>query len=62
MSGKKDDSVTIKYIADTYDAYLSGIKTSIEDVLKEFCEKNGLDYEDSLKDKIALVFSKDIKF
>lgn len=59
---KVASTAVVKYIAETYDAYLSDVKASLEDVLKKFCEKNGLDYDDELKDSMSHVFSKEIKF
>lgn len=61
-STTKDNSVAVKYIIETYDAYLDKIKKQTIETLKKFCEDNGLDYEEQLSSKIDAVYSKEITF
>jgi hypothetical protein len=70
-----DDAVneeTVKYIVDTYDEYVNGIKESvekkcgiIEDAIKDKFREAGIDFTTfgiDLKEEFAEIFSKEIKF
>ena len=72
---QKEDSVneeTVKYIVDTYDEYINGIKEDvekkcnvIEDLIKDKFREAGIDYNTlgvNIKDELVEVFSKEIKF
>ena len=63
---------TVKYIVDTYDEYVKGIKEdvekkcdAIEDIIKDKFREAGIDYSTfgvNIKKEFAEVFSKEIKF
>jgi hypothetical protein len=63
---------TVKYIVDTYDEYVKGIKEDvekkcdiIEDIIKDKFREAGIDYSTfgvNIKKEFAEVFSKEIKF
>lgn len=70
-----DDAVneeTIKYIVDTYDEYVNGIKDGIEkkcdiieDIIRDKFREVGVDYSTiglNLKEELSEIFSKEIKF
>lgn len=74
-SVQNDDAVnneTVKYIIDTYDDYVNGIKDEInkkcdviEDIIKDKFREAGIDYSTlgvDIKNEFAEVFSKEIKF
>ena len=63
---------TVKYIVDTYDEYVNGIKNEInekcnviEDLIKDKFREAGIDYNTfgvDIKKEFAGIFSKEIKF
>lgn len=70
-----DDAIndeTVKYIIDTYDDYVNGIKVEIdkkcdviEDIIKDKFREAGIDYNTfgvNIKEQFAEIFSKEIKF
>jgi hypothetical protein len=74
-SVQNEDAVnneTVKYIIDTYDEYVNGIKDEIdkkcniiEDIIKDKFREAGVDYKTlgiDIKNEFADVFSKEIKF
>jgi hypothetical protein len=71
----EDDAIneeTVKYIIDTYDDYVNGIKVEvdkkcdvIEDIIKDKFREAGIDYSTfsvDIKKEFAEIFSKEIKF
>jgi hypothetical protein len=66
------NSETVKYIIDTYDGYVSGLKVElgkkcdvIEDLIKDKFREAGIDYSTfgvNIKEELSEIFSKEIKF